>query len=472
MVLAQRLAATGSLKVPVGATISVNGALATTRDTSDRLLTGGERKATLRITSGETAGEHVDRSMRLHPDEAEHVKDVIKHIASMGTAAAGMTIGPSGRTSNGPAPPAAPLSDKSALSIYRDADGRITDHSTTALIRLREERKVPKPKWHAPWKLMRVISGHLGWVRTVAVDPSNQWFATGAGDRIVKIWDLATGGLKLSLTGHIAAVRGIAISPRHPYLFSVGEDKMVKCWDLETNKVIRHYHGHLSGVYCVDVHPTLDVLVTGGRDSCVRVWDMRTKNQIHALTGHSNTVNTVKCQAAEPQIISGSADSTIKLWDMAAGKVMTTLTHHKKGVRAVATHPTQYSFASASPDAIKLWRCPRGDFLQNLSGHSSLINTMACNEDGVLFSGGDNGSMYFWDYLSGYNFQRAESTPQPGSLDAEAGILSSCFDMTGSRLITGEADKSIKMWREDPNATPDTHPLPQEWRPALRRSLH
>ncbi|ELR08028.1 hypothetical protein GMDG_02866 [Pseudogymnoascus destructans 20631-21] len=38
-----------------------------------------------------------------------------------------------------------------------------------------------KPEWHAPWKLMRVISGHLGWVRSLAVEPNNQWFASGAG---------------------------------------------------------------------------------------------------------------------------------------------------------------------------------------------------------------------------------------------------------------------------------------------------
>lgn len=53
-----------------------------------------------------------------------------------------------------------------------------------------------------------------------------------------KIWDIASGRLKLSLTGHISVVRGLAVSPRHPYLFSVGEDKQVKCWDLECNKVI------------------------------------------------------------------------------------------------------------------------------------------------------------------------------------------------------------------------------------------
>lgn len=171
---------------------------------------------------------------------------------------------------------------------------------------------MPRPEWHAPWKLARVISGHLGWVRCVAVDPTNEWFATGAGDRTIKLWDLASGELKLTLTGHISPVRGLAVSDRHPYMFSVGEDKLVKCWDLETNSVIRHYHGHLSGVYSCALHPTLDVLCTGGRDSAVRVWDIRTKSQIFCLSGHKDTVGSVVCQATDPQIISGSQDSTVR----------------------------------------------------------------------------------------------------------------------------------------------------------------
>ncbi len=27
----------------------------------------------------------------------------------------------------------------------------------------------------------------MGWVRAMTVDPGNQWFATGAGDRVVKV---------------------------------------------------------------------------------------------------------------------------------------------------------------------------------------------------------------------------------------------------------------------------------------------
>ena len=299
-----------------------------------------------------------------------------------------------------------------------------------------------KPEWHAPWKLMRVISGHLGWVRSLAVEPENTWFASGAGDRTIKIWDLATGNLRLTLTGHISTVRGLAVSPRHPYLFSCGEDKMVKCWDLETNKVIRHYHGHLSGVYTLSLHPTLDVLVTGGRDGVARVWDMRTRSNIHVLSGHKGTVTDAKCQEADPQVITSSLDSTVRLWDLAAGKTMGVLTHHKKGVRALAIHPNEFTFASGSTGSIKQWKCPEGAFMQNFEGQNSIINTLAVNEDNVLFSGGDNGSMSFWDWKTGHRFQALDTTAQPGSLDAEAGLMSSTYDKTGLRLICGEADKT------------------------------
>ncbi|KAI8543814.1 hypothetical protein RHMOL_Rhmol08G0248300 [Rhododendron molle] len=97
----------------------------------------------------------------------------------------------------------------------------------------------------------------------------------GLDDRTIKIWDMATERLKLTLTGHIGQVRGLAVSNKHPYMFSAGDDEQVKCWDLEQNRVIRSYPGHLSGVYCMALHPTRDILLTGGRDSVCRVWDIR-----------------------------------------------------------------------------------------------------------------------------------------------------------------------------------------------------
>jgi len=361
------------------------------------------------------------------------------------------------------------MGEKSGALVQYSADTNATSKSSvfgvnanmksSALVTANLASKWPRPDWKKPWKLYRVISGHQGWVRSVAVDKSNEWFATGSGDRCIKIWDLATGGLKLTLTGHIEQVMGLAISDKHPYMFSCGADKKVKCWDLEYNKVIRNYHGHLSGVYSIALHPDLDILMTGGRDSACRVWDIRTKTQVFCLSGHESTIGSIITENVDPQVITGSYDSTIKTWDLAAGKCMKTLTHHKKGVRAMVMHQKYWEFSSASADNIKKFGLPDGKFKHNmLSKQNAIVNAMALNEDNVMISGGDNGSMHFWDYETGHCFQSLQTQVQPGSMEAEAGIFALSFDKTGERLISCEADKTIKMWKPDPDASPESHP--------------
>jgi pleiotropic regulator 1 len=61
----------------------------------------------------------------------------------------------------------------------------------------------------------------------------------------------------------------------------------------------------------------------------------------------------------------------------------------------------------------------QGEFLHNtLSNQRAIVNCMALNEDGVMVSGADNGSIWFWDWRSGHCFQQAET--QVGSRAAAA----------------------------------------------------
>merc|ERR550514_1379676 len=120
--------------------------------------------------------------------------------------------------------------------------------------------------------------------------------------------------------------------------------------------------------------------------------------------------------------------------------------------------PFEFSFVSAAADNLKKWKCKDGTFLRNLQGHNAIVNALDVNEDGVLASGGDDGSLHMWDYRTGYNFQSLKTVAQPGSLECEAGIYGAKFDKSGTRLITCEADKTIKIWKEDGDASADSHP--------------
>jgi pleiotropic regulator 1 len=73
--------------------------------------------------------------------------------------------------------------------------------------------------------------------------------------------------------------------------------------------------------------------------------------------------------------------------------------------------------------------------------------------------------MSFWDNSSGYRFQDLQTPVQPGSMESEAAIYGCSFDRSGTYLITAEGDKTIKMFVEDPESTPEKHPI--KWVPQL-----
>ncbi|NXK66740.1 PLRG1 regulator, partial [Sylvietta virens] len=307
---------------------------------------------------------------------------------------------------------------------------------------------MPKLRWHRPWKLHRVISGHLDCVRGIAVEPGNEWFVTGSADRTIRIWDLASGELRLSLSAHTSTVRGVAVSARQLHLFSCGGHAELKCWDLEYRKVIREYTCHETVVNGLDLHPTLDVLVTCGDDATAQIWDARTKASMGTLRGHTRSVAAVKCHREEAQVVTGSHDTTVRIWDLVAGRTRVTLTDHRRSARAVVLHPRDDRFASGSPGLIKQWKFPDGEFIQDLSEHNAMINALAVSSEGILASGAADGSLHFWDWRTGYNFHRIVPDAKQDSSDKDSAIFACVFDQSGRRLLTAGADKTIKVYKE------------------------
>ena len=125
---------------------------------------------------------------------------------------------------------------------------------------------------------------------------------------------------------------------------------------------------------------------------------------------------------------------------------------------------------SAAADGIRKWAGADVHLERTLEGHEGIVHSAVTNEDGVLASAGDDGELRFWDYRTGYCFQSAKAPPQAGSLDSESAVFALAFDRSGSRLVTCGADKTIKVWGEDSEASEETHPIDMAaWKRELRK---
>ena len=93
-------------------------------------------------------------------------------------------------------------------------------------------------RWNGVWEVAPLPSGHAGSVDAVAVSPDGKLIASGATDRLIKLWDRATGLEVQTLAGHTLGVASLAWAPDGKTLVSSGLDRTIRVWDVKGGKEI------------------------------------------------------------------------------------------------------------------------------------------------------------------------------------------------------------------------------------------
>jgi DNA-binding beta-propeller fold protein YncE len=150
------------------------------------------------------------------------------------------------------------------------------------------------------------LTGHEGWVRSVAVTPDGKYVVSGSWDKRVRVWELATGQELRRFTGHEWGVRSVAVTPDGQYVVSGSWDNTVRLWDLATGQELRRFTGHDDSVWSVAVTPDGQYVVSGSSDKTVRVWDVATGKEVRRFTGHEEPVYSVAVTPDGKYVVSGS----------------------------------------------------------------------------------------------------------------------------------------------------------------------
>ncbi|TVP64026.1 MAG: serine/threonine protein kinase [Nodularia sp. (in: Bacteria)] len=291
--------------------------------------------------------------------------------------------------------------------------------------------------------LAKALQGHERLVLSVAISPDSQIFAS-SGDRIIKVWNLATGKEITTLKSHEQRVNVVAISPDGRTLVSGSDDKTIKIWDLPTGELVRTLRGHSDSIQAIAISPDGTTLVSGSDDNSIRLWNMATGRLRRTLRGHTSWVRSLAISPDGVTLASGSFDKTIKIWDLNKAVFIRTLGEDAETVTDVAFSADGLTLASASRDrTIKLWNLATKQKIYTLAENAETVTSIAFSPDNTtLVSGGRDRTIKLWNLSTG-----EEMRTLVGHTDT---VTSVAISPDGKTLISASEDNTIMIWRVSP----------------------
>jgi len=161
---------------------------------------------------------------------------------------------------------------------------------------------------------VRVLTGHSGPVRAVAVTPDGGRIVSGSDDQTLRCWDLQTGQTTQVLRGHTGAVTALAVTPDGRQTVSASDDKTVRIWDLQTGQA-RVLTGHTDDVDSVAILPGGRRFVSGSHDGELRIWDFETGQTVSVLGPHTHAMvfDSLAVTPDGRRAITGLTDGTLRV---------------------------------------------------------------------------------------------------------------------------------------------------------------
>jgi WD40 repeat protein len=182
----------------------------------------------------------------------------------------------------------------------------------------------------ASGKLVHRLTGLTGTVNSMAVSPDGRWLAScssnpkpGHGDEVLRLWDLHTGREAKRLPHKFLATWDLAFSPDGTRLAAGGIELhrlrpgRVQVWEVPSGRDFLTFDTHTGTVHRVAFSPDGRTLATGGMDATLRLWEVATGRERLRLRGHNGVIEALTFAPDGQTLAAASADAPVFVWDVA-----------------------------------------------------------------------------------------------------------------------------------------------------------
>ena len=204
------------------------------------------------------------------------------------------------------------------------------------------------------------LRGHQGVAGEVAWDPAGDRLVSVGLDGTARIWSVDTGDLLRTINAHGgSAVHWAAFHPSRQILVTTGGDRMARLWDLASGREFERFEGADDRqLGAMDHRGERVVSATASRTAVIwRVADGQIEQE---LVGHLGYVMHASWSADAVFVVTAAFDGTARVWDAASGQPLAVLGHDDVQILSAAFSPDGSRVVTARADATaEIWELPR-----------------------------------------------------------------------------------------------------------------
>ncbi|KAF7289425.1 hypothetical protein HMN09_01336100 [Mycena chlorophos] len=267
-----------------------------------------------------------------------------------------------------------------------------------------------------PGKRSSVCSASDGWGQP------NALVVSGGCDKVLRVWDVASGYPIHVLAGHTSTIRCLRMLHNRPIAVTGSRDSTLRVWDVQRGRLIRTMTGHTGSVRCLDVCG--NKAVSGSYDATCRVWNLDSGECLHVLTGHFHQIYSVAFDGV--RIASGGLDTTVRVWDALTGQCVALLQGHTALVCQLqlspslpsVPHPNPILVTGGSDGRVITFALDNFQPIHRIAAHDSSVTSLQFDARWLVTAGND-GRVRLWEVQTG-NYVRELA-------DASESVWKVCF---------------------------------------------
>ena len=317
----------------------------------------------------------------------------------------------------------------------------------------------------------------------VAVNPDGSKFASAGMDGWVKVWRM----------GDPAAVQGetpllslpnpvdfdvsfettgytLAFSPDGSRLASIGEKQSAKIWDAANGRLLQTLTASTGNVFSLAFSPDGKRVVTSTAGGSATIWDVVTGQELLTVNVPDYYMIVAVFTPDGKRLVTGGDDGIARFWDLeiTPGKELFSITFDYQigPPDAFAFSPDGKYLAVGTGTIGKVWKLeelqanPAARPLFILFGHQNNINSLAFTPDGSrLVTGSADSTAKIWDASTGQ-----ELFTLAGGM---GNINSMAISPDGIHPLTAHSDGKVKIWDISPTGSHEWWTVDKVWRGRL-----